>query len=343
MVLQIVPRLRQWWSSLQKLVTFFPLQSYLLAFLLFLLLGHFWLQRQFLDEPSAFNDMLAAIIKLAKTVILPLLFFGLISVLLPFFLLWVAYRKRKLTVTIESPGLQPEGLKQELKFSLSPLWQPILGQIYFKLVYDKGRQYSPKFSLVRKENAWGYAGKKQEGWYRWPLPGIREYEIDSMIIYLEDFFHFFKFALPVKVNQSFFTRPSSRVSPLLNIDPSKSEHEEIRIKDWRKVQGEMLNYKNFDSNDDVRRIVWKIYAKNKELVVRTPEILNPFASHVSFYASFYDSLQGDISHAIRHSCLDYYKAACWTLYRQLEKQGLKTIFLPISPYQKTRSKPRAVR
>jgi hypothetical protein len=328
---QLVARINVGWAAVQKIRTYFPFRFYLFAFVIFSLAAHLLLKQQFHSEPSAFNDMLAALIKLIKTVMVPLLAIGFATVLFPFLLFWWVYRKRLLAVTIESPSLQPEGLKQELKFSISPLWQPFFGHIYFRLLYDKGRKRSPKFTLVRRENLLGYAGKKQEGWYRWPLPGIREYEIDTMVIYLEDFFHFFKLAMPVKVNQAFFTRPSTKASQILDIDPSKTEYEAIRIKDWRKVQGEMLHYKHFESNDDVRRIVWKIYARNKELVVRTNEILNPFASHVSFYVSFFDNLDTAGSHAIGHSCLDFYKAACWTLYRQLDKQGLKTHFFTDQP------------
>ena len=331
MLLPVTSRLRPLWSRVQKFVTYFPLQNYLLAFVLFSLLGEAWLQRQFISEPSAFNDMLTALMKLVRLVLVPLLLVGSLSVLIPYLLLWLAYKKRKLKVTIQSPAVQPEGLKQELRFSIGPLWQPLWGQVYYRLVYDKGEKRSPKFSLVRQENLIGYAGNKQQGWYRWPLPGIREYEVDSMIIYMEDLFHFFKLAMPVKIRQSFFTRPSKLASDILNIDPSKTEQEDIRITDWRKVHGEMLNYKSFDSNDDVRRIVWKIYARNKELVVRTHEILDPFASHVSFYVSFFDSIGSELSHALGHSCLDFYKASCWTLYRQLEKQGLRSHFYTDQP------------
>lgn len=331
MVGQLAARLKNGFAILEKITTYFPLRFYLLAFLVFSAGANLLLQRQLHDEPSAFNDMLVALIKLVRTVVMPLLVIGAASVAIPYLLLWWSYRSRKLSVTLESPGLQPEGFKQELRLSLHPLWQPLFGQVYFRLLYDKGQKRSPKFSLVRRENAIGFAGSRQEGWYRWPLPGIREYEIDSMIVYLEDFFHFFKLAIPVKVNQSFFTRPSGMAFNNPDIAPSKTEHEDIRIKDWRRVQGEMLNYKHFDSNDDVRRIVWKIYARNRELVVRTPEVLNPFASHVSLFVSFFDGMEGNLSHAVRHSCLDYYKAACWSLYRQLQQQGLKTNFFTDQP------------
>ncbi len=315
----------------QKWFTYFPLQNYLVAFLFFSVIANFLLQRQFQSEPSAFNDILAALLKLVKTVFIPLMLVGFATVFFPFAWLWFTYRRRRLNVLLESPQVQPGGMQQELKFEIKPLWQPLFGQVYFRLMYDKGNERSARFTLVRKENAIGYAGNTQSGWYRWPLPGIREYEIDSMVIYMEDFFHFFRLAMPVKVNQSFFTMPTQSGKLEVNIEPGKTENEDTRIKDWRRVQGEWLQYKHFESNDDVRRIVWKIYARNKELVVRSPEVLNPFASHVSMYVSFYNDMEGESSHTLQHSCLDFYKAACYTLYKEIEQQNLKIRYFSDQP------------
>ena len=87
------------------------------------------------------------------------------------------------------------------------------------------------------------------------------------------------------------------------------------------MEGEYLNYKNFENNDDVSRIVWKIYAKNKELVVRIPEIMDPYASHVYLYASFFTSFNVAGSTPVEVPFLNYYKAMIWTLYQNLVKQG----------------------
>lgn len=309
--------------KVQKWLTYFPLQNYLFAFLFFSFIANFLLQKQYQAEPSAFNDILAALVKLAKNVFIPLMLVGFATVFFPFVWLWFTYRQRKLHVLLESPLIQPGGMQQELRFEIKPLWQPLFGQVYFRLMYDKGQARSARFTLVRKENRIGFAGNTQLGWYRWPLPGIREYEIDTMVIYMEDFFHFFRLAIPVKVNQSFFTHPTQAGGNDIKIEPGKTEAEDIRIPDWRRVQGEWLQYKHFESNDDVRRIVWKIYARNRELVVRSPETLNPFASHVSMYVSFFNDLNGEPSQTLHHSCLDFYKAACYTLYKEIEQQGLR--------------------
>ena len=81
-----------------------------------------------------------------------------------------------------------------------------------------------------------------------------------------------------------------------------------------------MNYKDFESGDDVRRIVWKIFAKNKELVVRIPEVINPYASHLHFFASFQNSMiAADSNYAA--GMLDYYKDIIFNTILQIEKDG----------------------
>lgn len=313
----------KWKGRIQTRTAFFPFQGYLIAFLLCSLAGHYFLNLQFQGEPSLFNDMLAALIRLVRLVFFPLILLGLLTILIPYIWLWIVYRRRRLHIHLDAPTDVSQGFQQELRFNIYPLWQPFFGQIYYRLLYNKGTERSPKFSLVRRENLAGFAGNTQEGWYKWPVPGVREYEVNAMIIYMEDFFHFFRLGMRVKVNQSFFTSPAHLKADALAITPGKTEDEDIRIPDWRKVQGEWLQYKHFDNSDDVRRIVWKIYARNKELVVRAPEILNPYASHVSLFVSFFDGIEARFADAVRNVCLDYYKSVCYTLFQQLTAQGLK--------------------
>jgi hypothetical protein len=305
----------------QRLMIYFPFRAYLLYFLLFSGIAQVWLMQQSDAEPSLFNDILFVLLKLIKTFFIPLVAFAFLTAFLPFFLFWVAYRQRRIQISLQSPDNGQEGSPQNLQLYIAPLWQPLFGHLYFRLQYAAGEKISPEFSLINKANAWGFSGDEQKGWFRWPIPGIRLYEVDTLIITLEDFFHFFSFSIPVKANQFFATRPASRENNMPETVPATSETEEIRIPEWRRVQGEMLHYKAFDSSDDVRRIVWKIYARNKELVVRTPELLNPFASHIEAIAFFYDGIHLAENHVVAGSCIDYFKTACYNIIRKVKEQG----------------------
>ena len=104
---------------------------------------------------------------------------------------------------------------------------------------------------------------------------------------------------------NFFNGPPLKATGNIIVQPKKTEETNMRIEEMRKVEGELLNYKNFETNDDVRRIVWKIYAKNKELVVRIPETNDPYASHIYFYASFYNAISNDVYEEFNEVFLDH--------------------------------------
>jgi uncharacterized protein (DUF58 family) len=142
-----------------------------------------------------------------------------------------------------------------------------------------------------------------------------------MVVYFEDYFQFFSLSLRLPVKQSFFTRPLAAALPEQQVSPQRTEEENVRIEELKRIEGEYLNYKNFEDNDDVRRIVWKIYARNKELVVRVPEVLDPFASHIYLYTSFYDSVHMPDNYLVNTRGLDFFKNACYSIYQQLTRAG----------------------
>ena len=55
------------------------------------------------------------------------------------------------------------------------------------------------------------------------------------------------------------------------IEPKSTKNDDVRTNQLRKISGEWLEYKKYEATDDIRRIVWKVFAKNKELIVRKQE------------------------------------------------------------------------
>ncbi len=178
--------------------------------------------------------------------------------------------------------------KQKVSISINPIFRPLFGYIRMRLYYDE--DISPKFSLINNQAKTQFFSSSLNGIYNWPLPEIKEYKVNNTILYFEDMFQFFSFAASIPAKDNFFTQPDNNATSEIKVQPKKTEDTNVRIEQIRKVEGEFLNYKNFENNDDVRRIVWKIYAKNKELVVRVPETNDPYASHVYFYASYYNAM-----------------------------------------------------
>jgi len=87
----------------------------------------------------------------------------------------------------------------------------------------------------------------------------------------------------------------------------------------RRVEGDFFNYKNYEPTDDPRRIVWKLYARNKELVIKTPEVFNPFASHLYLIPSFFKEWKGPSK--LETELLNTYKDRLRFLTDTLIKQG----------------------
>ena len=141
-------------------------------------------------------------------------------------------------------------------------------------------------------------------------------------------FQLFSFVATLPAQDNFFTQPENNNTSELKVQPKKTEDTNTRIDQIRKVEGEFLNYKNFENNDDVRRIVWKIYAKNKELVVRIPETNDPYASHVYFYASYYNAMGTGVYSDFFPVLLNYFKTMVWNAYQQLSKQNVLIKYIP---------------
>jgi hypothetical protein len=210
-------------------------------------------------------------------------------------------------------------LKQPVSISLQPVYFPLFGFLRVRLEYDSA--VSNKFSLVANEKKERFFTSLVRGTYNWQLPEIREYKVTGAVIYFEDMFQMFSFATKIPVQDNFYTQPGDKKIETGKIRPKKTESTNVRIDKIRKVEGEFLNYKNFENNDDVRRIVWKIYAKNKELVIRIPETNDPYASHIYFYASFYNRFQNSLYEKLEGVFLNHFKTITWNTYRSLLTQG----------------------
>ena len=148
-------------------------------------------------------------------------------------------------------------------------------------------------------------------------------------MYFNDMLHLFSLAAYQPVQGQFSQLPVLKEKDDKEVAPKKTENPDIRIEQLRRVDGEYLNYKDFESGDDIRRIVWKVYAKNKELVVRMPERFQPYASHLYFYASFYAGVKQEwMGETYLKEMLNYYKNHVWTVYDTLAAKEWSMRYIP---------------
>lgn len=306
---------------------YIPFTVYFLVFAIAAFIGYNMLGNNEIDAETSYSDIFQLLLRVALGFTVAIILIAFIPVLISF--IYFKYQQRKKTLRFDiSTDIKESELnqKQTVRLLISPILKPFFGFIKLRLLYDQ-KHYSKKFSLLENSKR-QFFSTKIEGTYHWTLPQIKEYHVEKAVLYFEDIFQFFSIAVNLPTSSHFFTQPTTKSVKDLNVSPRKTEETTTRIEQLRKVEGEYLNYKNFENNDDVRRIVWKIYAKNKELVVRIPEIMDPYASHLYLYASFFTTFNIEGNAAVDIPFLNYYKVVIWSVYQNLVKRGFEVRYVP---------------
>ncbi len=282
-------------------------------------------------DPEPFRPFIILMGKMVFWFIIALILASVISTLASWlYYLWL-YRKRNTRLELNFVTQTINGRKNKLYMnaSLYGAKRPLLGFIKGRLFYDD-HEMTDKFSLLsnkRKEKSiWPIA---VSGRCRLELPDIKEYQLKGGFVYFHDMLHLFSLAVHQPVTGQFHQPPVLNKKEDKEVAPKKTETTDIRIDQLRRVEGEYLNYKDFESGDDVRRIVWKVYAKNRELVVRIPERFEPFASHLYFYASFFAPMKAQwLGEGYLKEMLNYYKNNVWTVYDTLAAKEWAMRYIP---------------
>lgn len=198
--------------------------------------------------------------------------------------------------------------------------RPLLGSVRVRLVFS-GMKISPPFSLNENITDKGSLVRKGiSGTGRVELYDRGIYDIEEIQIFFCDMLRLLSLPVTAHTVQQLYTLPKEQEKTELRTFPNTTEEQKHRIEIPKRVEGEYLNYKDFESGDDVRRIVWKIFARNGELVVRIPETMDPYASHLYFYASFFSSMDTK-EDPFAGELLNSYKDRVRNLFEALERNG----------------------
>ncbi|MBL7766551.1 MAG: hypothetical protein JNJ58_10680 [Chitinophagaceae bacterium] len=299
-------------------------------FFLFLIIGRLAYQslKHVKADTGSFSGLLLLMGKMVFIFVLLTVGFSFLSALF----CWIHFLWKKnvrtssaVDITMDTEAYKNHQLRiiTRLPFAL----RPALGFVKMKLGYDK-KYFTETFILadrVKKQFISFRAGV--EGQNTLLLPDIREYHFSTAILFFEDMLQFFSFPVVAPVHCQVTNIPETLLQKTEELPPKKTEEELVRIEQLRKVEGEHLNYKKFEDSDDVRRIVWKIFAKNKELVVRIPETMDPFASHIYLYASFFHASALDTYTEYQKVMLNRFKNCVWTIYDALSKKEFEVRYI----------------
>jgi len=283
------------------------------------------------EVPSPFLPFILLMGKMVLWFVVGLVGLSLISTIVSYiYYLWLRSSKGSvLQVEFTLETKKGKKNKMYLNARLDGVFRPILGFVKGRLYYDDNLmtgQFSMLSNKLKEQSLWRTAitGKS-----RLELPDIKEYDLKGGFVYFQDMLHIFSLAVAQPISGHFYQPPVLMEETDKEVFPKKTETMDVRIEQLRRVEGEHLNYKDFEAGDDVRRIVWKVYAKNRELVVRVPELHEPYASHLYFYASFYASVKGAwMSEGYLKEMLNYFKNRVWTVYDTLGKKEWQMRYIP---------------
>ena len=312
-------------TNFTKFISFLPLKINALFFTIVLFIAVYFIKTEFVIEDTynfLYLELFAWLVGSFVAIIIGVGFLHTLACYLHF----VINRKNS-TPKIEiglNDSIKGEAGKVPVLISLPKAWLPLLGFIKIKIEFENGK-LSETIVINKFSKGFEKLQPKEGATVIW-LPDRKQYHAKGFIISFIDYLEFFRFTLYKKTKNGFYLHSSEMDIAPQEINPSKTKEELQKIKTSRKIEGDFLNYKDFESGDDVRGIVWKIFAKNRELVIRTPEVINPYASHIKFHTSFYNLISRDLTSAFATSMLNYFKDVVYNICLSIQKTDKKVEF-----------------
>jgi hypothetical protein len=231
---------------------------------------------------------------------------------------WVVFLRQmksgKMKISVQLPenrtheaGVVPVDAK------ITNILRPFLGTVEIRIIFP-GMRMSDRILLDENKNSWlspfnTVAGKSTLDLHHRGLHDIQEIQV-----ILTDMMKLVKIPIALHSKSRLLTIPKQLKEETFPIFPAATEEQDVRINIPKRVQGEFLSYKDFESGDDIRRIVWKIYARSGELVVRVPETRDPYASHVYICTGFYNTLITEFDDLAGRELLNVYKDSLRQVY-----------------------------
>lgn len=236
-------------------------------------LGLFFYLQSEAGIASYANDVMQLGGKIILAFLVLLLFISLLTLLGSVFF-FLSYKK-KLTITWLHNRLE-----------VNRMVQPLMGFVRIHLLHEK-EVCSELVLLLPKSNS-GLV------FFKGPMDSavlqaadvVRAETMDGIVFHFEDPFRFFSI--------SFFQSVALERLQLPDAPPENShwlynkhpDREEEQTPNMQRRPGDWLNLKSFEPGDDVRRIVWTLYARHKALMVRWQDQQDPYGNTLRVYVSF---------------------------------------------------------
>ncbi len=287
---------------------FFPLRLNFFVFLFLVILIYRFAQQPAIDT-SSFHHFLALMSKIGFVILVVVFVLSLLSAVAA--CLYFIRHRHFFNVQIIKREKEDEH-SVHVKTTIEKIVRPLLGNISVRYLYNE-TELSPQFILSNKKYFSVLPEMGHESSIE--LPNIKEYNLEGALLSFQDLFRFFSFTFKNSIQSQFINLPYEVAQKKLAVEPKTTQTDEVRTNTLRKISGEWLEYKKYEATDDIRRIVWKAYARNRELIIRQQEVLSPFASHINCYISFYNDKF--FPQNALDAMSDFYKNYVWSFYKEI--------------------------
>lgn len=249
---------------------------------------------------------------------------GILFSLIYWIYVWIKVKKNQIKVDVK---IIPAANHYNMRVVVTGLLPPVLGSIRMRSVYANKISETPVVLYADKDK---FFSRKRElsGESQIHLHDRGSHDIWEVHLLCSDMFRFIELPILMDWLGQLITLAQPVGTNVFNASPQTTEEQLHRIEMPRKVEGEYLNYKDFESGDDVRRIMWKVYARTGQLVVRIPETMDPYASHVYFYTSFYNGFNIPGSDNFLKELLNAYKDHLRSAYEGLLSKDYEVRLIP---------------
>ncbi len=296
-------------EQFKYIMQFFPLRLNFFVFLFFMVVIYRF-ANQPAAETSSFHHFLVLMSKVGFGILVLILIISLLSTIAS--CIYFIRHREYFHVRISDKDTQNEQPQIEVHTYMDKILRPILGSIQVRYEYNEYHLSSP-FVLGRENSYTLFPSIGHQSSIT--LPNIKEYKLDAALLNFQDLFRFFSFTFRNVIQSQFTNLPKKVNTQITLVEPKSTEHDTFRTNALRKISGEWLEYKKYEASDDIRRIVWKAFAKSKELIIRKQEVFSPYASHINCYATFFTKKQ--FSEKSSDAMADYYKNFIWSFFKEL--------------------------
>ncbi|MDR1551844.1 MAG: DUF58 domain-containing protein [Prevotellaceae bacterium] len=307
----------------RRIFTFFDVIPFTFTALVFVAASAFaysYLTNNYNVGELSSQAVFAAVARYLLLFVFAIVISGFFSAMIAYIIFAVRTKKDKkyLQILFDIINDKKNNITSSAKLKINKLLFPLFGSVKVRFVFEN-KFTTKKYALSSKKFKL-FSTKNFETKCVFDFPNVQNYALKSVKFYFEDYFSLFSFLINCNANAQFYILPSSKNKIDIVPNPVSQQNTQTRTNIIKHLPGEYLHFKDFEDSDDVRRIVWKIFAKNKELVVRIQELRNNYASRYVLYASFFNNkdlfLQTD---NFSRAFLTCYKNSIFGIYSELKQ------------------------